>query len=127
MLPKSSKHFIQPTAEELDCSVTLVEDAVGFFYQELRKALVEMRNPNIQVVNLGSFKAKPDELPKLVKKYEKHLEVLQPETFNQMALRLDLELRLERVKNLQKKIADERERRREFMRYRNERTKKNME
>ena len=68
-----------------------------------------------------------EEAMRIAEKYEKHLEVLQPETFNQMALRLDLELRLERVKNLQKKIADERERRREFMRYRNERTKKNME
>jgi hypothetical protein len=115
LLPKSSKHFIQPTAEKLDCSSTLVEDAVGFFYTELRKALVEMRHPHIKVVNLGSFKAKPSELPKLIHKYTKHLKVLQPETFNQMSTKKDLEIRMEKVLNLQKLIDEERARRAQFM------------
>jgi len=127
MLPKTHKHYIQPTAEELDCTVTLVEDAVGFFYQELRKALVEMRHINIKVLNLGSFQAKPGELPKLVHKYEKHLKVLQPETFNQMATRQDLKLKLERVNNLRSMIEKERERRAEFYKWKNERNKNNME
>ncbi len=71
MLPKSSKHFIKPTADQLECNLTLVEDAVGFFYQELRRNLVEMKHPNIQVQNLGSFKAKTNELPKLIAKYQR--------------------------------------------------------
>jgi len=126
LLPKNSKHFVQPTAEELDCNLTIVEDAVGFFYQELRKALVEMKAPGIQVTNLGTFKAKPGELPKLVHKYEKHLEVLQPETFNQHSLRKELETRLARVKGLQAQINEERDRRREFMKAKDERNKKNL-
>jgi predicted RNase H-like nuclease (RuvC/YqgF family) len=127
LLPKSHKHYIQPTAEELDCSLILVEDAVSFFYQELRKDLVEMKAHNIQVENLGSFKAKPGELPKLIHKYEKHLKVLQPETFNQMALRQELEVKLERVRSLRKNIEDERQRRREFYKWKNERNQNNLE
>lgn len=127
MLPKSSRHFLQPTAEELGCDVQLVDDAAAFFYSEVRKALTEMRGPIVQVPNLGSFKAKPGELPKLIHKYEKHLTVLQPETFNQMATRKDLEVRLERVKSLKKKIDDEKERRKEFLKNKYESTQDNME
>ena len=55
MLPKNNKHFIKPTADKLDVDVELVEDAVRFFYSEVRKTLVEMKGPNIQIENLGSF------------------------------------------------------------------------
>lgn len=126
MLPKNSRHFIQPTAEELDCDPQLVDDAVWFFYAEVRRALVEMRGPNILVPNLGSFRAKYNELPKLIHKYEKHLAVLQPETFNQMATKKDLDSRLEKVKRLKQMILDEKARRDEFLKKKNERVKKDM-
>ena len=115
MLPKSSRHFIQPTAEELNCNPQLVDDAVGFFYSEVRKALTEMKSPNIQLDNIGSFKVKPGEIPKLLKKYEKHLEILHPETFNQMATKKEIERRLHRVKALQQMIDEERERKKQFL------------
>jgi len=128
MLPKSSKHFIQPTADKLECPVELVEDVVSFFYSAVRKSLVEMKGPNIQVENLGSFKAKPGELPKLAAKYQKHLEVLKPETFNQRTLQENLTVKLERVKGLQKQILAERVRKAEFIQLKNERkAKPNME
>ena len=123
MLPKNSKHFIQPTVEELDCEIELVEDVVSFFYSAVRKNLTELSGPNIQVANLGSFKVKQKELPKLVVKYSKHLDVLEPETFNQMALQKTLELKLERVLNLQKQIDEEGMRKTKFMITKNERKK----
>lgn len=128
MLPKNSKHFIKPTADRLDLDAELVDDAVSFFYSSLRKTLVEMKGPNIQVDNLGSFKAKPNELPKLASKYKKHLEVLEPETFNQMAIKKDLEIKLERVLKLTKMIGSERFRKQQFINKKNERkAKQNME
>ena len=122
MLPKSSRHFLQPTAEELGHDVQVIDDVTGFFYTEVRKALTEMRGPVVQVPNLGSFKAKPGELPKLQHKYEKHLAVLQPETFNQMATKKDIEIRLQRVKSLLKMIADEKARHKEFLKKKYEST-----
>ena len=56
MLPKSSKHYIVPTAEDLDKDQQLVEDAVSFYYGTLRKTLVDLKCHNIQVENLGLIK-----------------------------------------------------------------------
>lgn len=74
-----------------------------------------MKSPNIQLDNLGSFKVKPGEVPKLLVKYTKHLEILQPETFNQMATKKEIERRLHRVKALKKMIDEERERKKQFL------------
>jgi len=115
MLPKSSTHFIQPTADELDRSVELVDDAVSFFYSMVRKSLIDMKGPNIQIENLGSFKAKKTELPKLVAKYITHLDVLKQETFNQMKLQKELEAKLEKVIALQGQMADEKLRKTKFI------------
>lgn len=128
MLPKKSKHFIQPTADELNCSPQLVDDAVSFFYLEVRKNLVDMSGPNIQIENLGSFKAKPKELPKLVAKYTKHLDVLKPETFNQMKLKESLEHKLDKVLNLQKMVGEEKRRKTKFLEQKNaKKANQNME
>jgi nucleoid DNA-binding protein len=129
MLPKNSKHFIQPTADKLDVDPDLVDDAVHFFYAEVRRNLVEMTGPNIQIENLGSFRAKKNELPKLVAKYTKHLDVLKPDTFNQVKLKKNLELKLERVLGLQKQMDEERRRKTEFKQNKDEQrnAKQNME
>lgn len=103
----------------LGCEHQLVDDAVWFFYSEVRRSLTEMKGPIMQIDNLGSFKVKAAELPKLVHKYEKHLGVLKPETYNQMATKKDLEIKLERVTNLMKMIKEEKERKVEFYNWKN--------
>jgi hypothetical protein len=115
MLPKSSKHYIVPTAEALNVDAQLVEDVVAFYYSELRKALSGLACHNIQVENLGTFRAKEKELPKLVAKYKKHLTVLKTDTFQQMSIKKNVEERLEKVLNLQALINSERERKKEFL------------
>ena len=114
MLPKSSKHYIQPTASELDLDIDLVQDVVSYYFILLRKALTNLDHYNIQVENLGTFKIKKNELPKLKHKYENHLNILQPETFNQMATKKDIEAKLEKVLTLQNMINAEHARRKEF-------------
>lgn len=115
MLPKHSRHFLQPAAEKLNCDMQLVDDAVSFFYNEVRKALTEMRGPNIQIENLGSFKVKPDELPKLLYKYEHRLRALGPDRLTKVATRKDIQKSWQRVKNLKKMVDDERDRRSQFL------------
>jgi len=128
MLPKSSKHFIKPTADRLNEDVDLVEDAVGFFYATLRKNLTMMTGPNIQVENIGSFKAKPKELLKLLAKYNHRLRVMKPETFTQVTIHKDIQNKLARVEALQYKVLSERARQAIFIKEKNERkSKKNME
>lgn len=120
MLPKSSKHYIQPTAETLEIDALLVEEAVSFYYSTLRKALSDLKCHNIQVENLGSFKAKKKELPKLVAKYTKHLSVLNVETLKAMRTKIDVEEKLEKVRGLQKQIRDDNVRKMEFFKKKEE-------
>lgn len=121
MLPKNSKHFIQPTADELDCSADTVTDVVNFFYKDVRRNLVDMSGPNLQIENLGSFKIKKNELPKLVAKYTKHLEVLKPETFTQLHLQKTIQANLDKVLNIQGQLEEERQRKINFIKAKNER------
>ena len=115
MLPKNSKHDIIPTALDLDLSSELVEDVISFYYSTLRKTLGNLECHNIQVEGLGSFKAKKKELPKLIYKYEKHLSVLNPETFNQMAIKKEVEEKLQAVKKLHDMIIADKTRKQEFL------------
>jgi hypothetical protein len=119
MLPKNSKHYIQPTAEELEEDSQLIEDVVSFYYNKLRSTLTNLEFHNIQVENLGSFKAKPKELPKLFAKYTQHLKVLKTDTFRQMEIKKDVESKLEKVIKLQQVIKEDKERKREFFKNKN--------
>lgn len=123
MLPKNNKHFIRPTANELDCDPILVDDVVSFFYSEVKKALIEMRGPNIQVENLGSFKAKRNEVQKLLIKYNKHLKVLNPDSFNQMITKKQIEEKLGKSERLIEQMNEESKRRKEFFKSKNESNK----
>ena len=115
MLPKNSKHYIIPTALDLNIDAELVEDVISFYYMSLRKTLSNLECHNIQVEGIGSFKAKNKELPKLVEKYEKHLSVLKTETFNQMAIKKEIDETLKSVKELQNIINKDKERKKEFL------------
>lgn len=85
-----------------------------------------MRDCNIQVENLGSFKAKPTEVLKLLYKYKKQLEDIKTETFYQMQNKKELQAKLLKVEMLRASIEKERERKREFIKEKNERIQKNM-
>lgn len=115
MLPKNSKHYIIPTAEELDISADLVEDVVGFFYRTVRTHLSDLKSDNLMIENLGSFKVKAKELPKLYAKYTHHLSVISDDTFNQMSIKKDVTQKLEKVIALQKLMNANKKRKTEFL------------
>ena len=120
MLPKSSKGYIKIVAEQLGESEDLVRAAVDTYYSRVRKALSELECSHIQIECLGMFKVKPKELYKSQMKYEKHLSVLSKETFTQMAIRKETELKLERVLKLKKLIGEESDRRAAFFKKKND-------
>ncbi len=127
MLPKSSKHFIVPTAEDLNVDSQVVEDVVSFYYSRLRKTLSELEAPIVRIEYLGSFKVKTKELPKLYNKYKKHLSVLKTDTFAQMSIKKDIESKLDKVIKLQDVIMDEYRRKKQFQIRKDEYIRKNME
>ena len=126
MLPKNSKHYIVPTAEQLKLNLQLVEDAVSFYYATLRSTLSNLVCHNVQVENLGSFKAKSRGLPKLATRHKEHLSVIKADTFNQMAIKKDVESKLEKVVNLQRLIKEDEERKAKFLKNKYAHTSKNM-
>jgi len=115
LLPKSSKHYIVPTAEDLDISVTLVEDVVAFYYSQVREALTKMSYHRIKVHNLGTFTAKPRKLKKLENKYTSILKKNTGDTYAQMTIRKDVEEKFERVLKLREIMAEEYERKKTFL------------
>jgi len=127
MLPKSSKHFIVPTAENLNVDSQLVEDVISFYYSRIRKTLSSLESPIVRIEHLGSFKVKTKELPKLYNKYKKHLSVLKTDTFSQMSIKKDIESKLVEVIELQDIIMDEYRRKKEFKIRKDEYIRKNME
>ncbi len=115
MLPKKSKDHIKPVAEKLNLDANLVSDAVAFYYKTLRKALSHLDHYNIMVENLGTFKIKERSIPKIVIKYTEQLSYLKSDTFQQMSIRKDIEVKLERILNLQENIKEEKQRKKEFI------------
>lgn len=128
MIPKSHKIFIEPTAEETGFSKILVADVVGFYYSELRRLLNEIDSISIKIDKLGTFKVKPKEIRRLRARLSTHLNALKdPETFNQMRIKKDLEDRLQKVERISAMIKEEYERKKQVKQKRNEQDKGNLE
>lgn len=121
MKPRSHKTFIKDTAEQLEKDEMLVEDVIGFFFSAVRKTLTNMVHPNVRVSNLGTFKVKPQKLAELKKKYEAHLKVLDnPESFNQMTVKRDIEKKFNTVTKLSEIMQKEKKRKDQIQKQRNE-------
>lgn len=127
MIPKNHKQFIDTTAEKTGHNKILVADVVGFYYSEVRKALNEMESVNIKVHCLGTFKVKEKQLIKLKLRLKGHLEALKdPETFNQMRVKKEVEEKYARVENLSGMLMSEKIRKRIHREERNGTTEENL-
>lgn len=128
MRPKSHKLFIKPTADEIGCSDILVSDIVGFYYGELRKLLEDIECVSIKIEKLGTFKVKAKEVSRLRARLNVHLNALKdPESFNQMRIKKDLESKLEKVNRISDMIKEEYQRKKQIKQKRNEEDQRNLE
>ena len=55
MLPKSSKHYILPTAADLNLNAQLVEDVVAFYYSKLRNSLSSLEFYKTILLKITSY------------------------------------------------------------------------
>ena len=125
MLPKNSKHYILPTAEQLDMDPQLVEDVVSFYYAELRKALSNLVSPTVQVEGLGTFSASYNKLRSMAAKYLKGLELAT--SSNRLKYKADLEAKMANIRNIQTKMFEERQRKKEFKAKKDEQNRKDLD
>jgi nucleoid DNA-binding protein len=120
MLPKNSKHFIQPTAEELECDATLINDVINFFYAQVKKDLNELAHYNVHINELGTFSVVKKRIKPLMDRHKKHLDVLTKESFDQVVIRKKMEHKYQNFIKLKELIQEESERRKEFYKNKNE-------
>lgn len=114
MLPKNSKHFIQPAAEETGLSYEIVEDIINYYYSELRKYLSDLKHPIVRIENLGTFKTSHKKLKEFYIRYSKHIEVASTDTIRQMSVKKRAEDKLNKVIAIQELIHEEKKRKAEF-------------
>lgn len=75
MLPRNSMEFIDEIAQKTGYEKQLVQDAVRFFYESLRKSLSNFDDVTISVIQLGTFSTNRNKLKKqkkeILKRYIK--------------------------------------------------------
>ena len=106
MLPYKAKEFIVPTANKLECSVSLVEDITSFYWQTVRTTLSNPENVAITVANFGVFKIKPWKLEQFIIKYYGILKHTQIDTYTIYTSMKQLEKKKLIVDNLIAQLAE---------------------
>lgn len=110
MRPKKTKLLIQKTAEITGLDEKLVDDFSSYYWNEVRKSMVEMRGHRIFVEGFGTFYAKEWKVADLKKKFEEIIAsynkmiTANRMTYQKYAILKDVELKLEKVLNLEKMI-----------------------
>ncbi len=91
MIPKKHKEILRKVIDENGFDHGFTEDAVSFFWSEIRKHLSEMTHYNISISNLGIFTIKHWRLDEFVDTYEKHLNKGDAMTFQEAKYRKSME------------------------------------
>jgi hypothetical protein len=120
MLPKNNKHFIQPTAEELDLDVNLVNDIINFFYAQVKEDLNNLVHHNVHINDLGTFFVVRKRITPLMERHKKHLDILTKESFDQVTVKKTMEKRYKDFVRLSELINQETERKQQFLKDKNE-------
>jgi len=127
MIPKKARSIYKQVAEELDISESLVEDFVEFVYKDLRNNLSNLTYPRINMTGLGHFMAKPLTIRKAIPRYTKNLENHDTSTFGAYYNKKQVEEKLAKLIELEKKITIQDERKQEFKKLKHGNTKRDME
>ena len=74
MIPKKSKEILEKVIKENDLDKSFTEDAVSFYWSELRRNLTELKYHRITVRKLGIFTIKYWKIDEFVESYKRHLD-----------------------------------------------------
>jgi hypothetical protein len=120
MIPKKASSIYRQVAEDINLEESVIADIVEYYYKELRINLTSLTYPRINVEGLGHFVAKPlvvkADIPKITEKLQSH----DTSTFGAYFNKKGLELKLEQLLELEKKILKEDERKDNFKKTKNE-------
>lgn len=132
MLPKKASEHIKPTALELEVSEDLVQDITAFYWNEVRKAVVDLKSHNIYVENLGTFKIKHWKLDEVEQNYRLMIERLQKRqetgtvTFQRFSIMKDLQAQVDKIQGIRSGWQKDEDKKQQVKQKRNE-SKANMD
>jgi nucleoid DNA-binding protein len=125
MIPKKANKLYKQLAEDLDIEEDLVDKFIEHYYKEVRLALTNLSEPRINLDGLGHFVVRSalvkSSIPKITDKLSNH----DTSTFNAYHNKKGLELKLEQLKVLEKKIDIEEERKTNYKNIKDESSIKN--
>ena len=104
MNPRKPSYFLKLTAEQLGVSEELVKDIIDMYWEDVRKALSELKHHSIYVVGLGTFKIKHWKLDEKKVEYCRMLASNNGNSFKKMAMKTELEERVEKFMVLQEML-----------------------
>lgn len=116
MRPLKAKELIAATALELNLPVDIVTIIVKAYYEDVREALTEMKDPRVHLTNLGDFTVKFWLLDKYINRYKGFIENSIPHGIKGGILLKDAQYKLEVLQNVKKIISDEQQRK-EFIKH----------
>lgn len=123
MRPKKAKDFIPNVAEELSLSEECVNDAVMFYWQEMRKSLSSLKHSVVHATNLGDFKIKHWKIDEKISMLEQWENKNKQKGLQQMTARFKTAETLFDLKNV-KKIVEEENQRKDFIKLHKHESKK---
>lgn len=111
MVPKKPNTLLKAAAEATGNDLQLVEDITSFFWEDTRKALVDLRSHNIYIESFGTFVVKGWKLPEVENKlcsliaHYNELQESKKMTFQRFSILKDLQLRLDKINAVKEMIA----------------------
>lgn len=91
MVPKKHKDVLKKTIEENGFDKSFAEDAVSFYWSEIRKNLSNLAHTSIVVRKLGNFNIKTWRVDEFVETYKKFSEKSDAMTFKEAAYKKGME------------------------------------
>jgi hypothetical protein len=108
--PKKAKDLIKPTAEITLHSEDLINAVVSFYWAEVRKSLSGLKHSRIHITNLGDFTIKHWKIEDKIKSLEAWEETNKQKGLQQITARFKVAENLFDLKNLNKLIQEESQR-----------------
>lgn len=104
MIPKKPEKIVKQVSEDLDLPETLVDDIISFYYKEIRKTLSSLEHIRIDVTGLGHFVIKRGSVSRMTKKYVNLMNKYDTQTFINYHNKKSAEVKLEKLRHVQKEI-----------------------
>jgi len=113
--PLKVRDLLPSFAMEMGRPVEEVQTVIAFYYKTLRQKLSGLESVNIQVENLGTFYIKERALNKYIISSEKYKEKLSDINIREYETKLNVQKRIDAMKNIVELLAKEKLRRKDVI------------